>query len=52
MMCATIQCINALQDGGHVYKMGPGVMLQNCRGCAISHNSIHNFFYTGITTGM
>ena len=26
-------------------------MLKNCRNCTVSHNSIHDFFYTGITTG-
>lgn len=43
---------SVIHDGGHVYKMGPGVMLQNCRGCAVDHNRIHDFFYTGVTTGI
>ena len=33
-----------IHDGGHVYRMGPGVMLQSCHGCAVVHNHIHNFF--------
>ena len=47
-----LMCCAAMQDGGHVYRMGPGVMLQNCKSCAVDHNRIYNFFYTGITTGM
>ena len=40
-----------IYDGGHVYLMGPGVLLQQCHDCLITHNHIHDFFYTGISTG-
>ena len=40
-----------LYDGGHVYLMGPGLQIGGCHGCEFSHNSIHDFLYTGITTG-
>jgi hypothetical protein len=41
-----------IHSGGHVYRMGPGVMLQSCRSCTASHNEIHDLLYTGITTGI
>lgn len=40
-----------LSDGGHVYKMGPGVQLDDCTNCTVTHNAIHDFHYTGISTG-
>jgi len=40
-----------LEDGGHVYKMGPGLLLQECHRCEIAHNRIHHFYYSGISTG-
>jgi hypothetical protein len=38
---------NHFSDGGHVYIMGPGVLMSACAGCTIAHNEIHHFSYTG-----
>jgi hypothetical protein len=40
-----------LTDGGHIYRMGVGVLIEACKGCTIAHNDIHQFFYTAISTG-
>ena len=40
-----------LWDGGHVYRMGPGLQMDDCIGCSITHNHIHDFWYTGISSG-
>lgn len=40
-----------VHDGGHVYIMGPGISVQQCHGCRIEHDSVHDFFYTGISSG-
>ena len=40
-----------LSDGGHIYMMGPGILLVACEACTVAHNSIHDFFYTGVSTG-
>ena len=39
-------------NGGHIYKMGSGVLMQQCHRCAVSHNHVHHFLNTGISTGM
>ena len=41
-----------IYNGGHIYKMGSGVLMQQCHCCAVSHNRIHHFLNTGISTGM
>jgi hypothetical protein len=33
------------------YLMGPGVSVDDCARCTVSHNDIHDFKYTGVSTG-
>jgi hypothetical protein len=40
---------NELTDGGHVYIMGPGVLMSACEHCTVAHNSIHNWHYSGVS---
>lgn len=42
---------NLIEDGGHVYQEGCGVLAQIGIDCAIKHNEIRYFRYTGISTG-
>lgn len=35
---------STVRDGGHVYRMGPGLLLAQCHGCEVSHNDISGFF--------
>ena len=34
------------------WAAGPGVILADCTGCTLEHNHVHDFYYTGITTGL
>ncbi|XP_062516332.1 uncharacterized protein LOC134191735 [Corticium candelabrum] len=42
---------SVLEDGGHVYQMGCGILLQESAMNVLSHNLIHDFNYTGISIG-
>jgi len=42
---------NHIYDGGHVYPAGVGVWLAQASHNRISHNDIHDLFYTGISVG-
>ena len=42
---------SVVTNGGHVYRMGPGVLVGACTSCRITHNDIHTWRYTGINTG-
>ena len=43
---------NVIEDGGHVYLEGCGVLVQrSVEDTVISHNEIHHFRYTGVSTG-
>ena len=42
---------STLADGGHVWQQGAGVLAQNIARVKISHNHIHHFRYTGVSTG-
>eukprot|EP00041_Stephanoeca_diplocostata_P021703 m.510180 g.510180 ORF g.510180 m.510180 type:complete len:748 (-) comp21889_c0_seq42:33-2276(-) len=42
---------NVMSDGGHVYQQGCGVLAQNVGNTTITHNEIHHFRYTGVSTG-
>ncbi len=42
---------NTLEDGGNVVPAGAGVLAQECVGSTITHNHIHHFKYTGVSTG-
>ena len=57
-VCAPVPSVHDLtledsvvSDGGHVYRMGPGVLVGGCTGCRVAHNDIHTWRYTGINTG-
>ena len=39
---------NVIEDGGHVYQEGCGVLAQNMEDTVIAHNEIRHFRYTGI----
>jgi hypothetical protein len=40
-----------LRDGGHVWQMGVGIMVQDAARVTLTHNEIHRFRYSGISTG-
>ncbi|XP_065836538.1 uncharacterized protein [Oscarella lobularis] len=40
-----------LEDGGHFYQMGCGILLQESGNNTLTHNLIHDFNYTGISIG-
>jgi hypothetical protein len=40
-----------IHDGGHTYRMGPGISMVACRQCTLTHNEVANFSYTGISSG-
>lgn len=40
-----------LSDGGKQFPAGEGVVLTHAADCAITHNEICNFYYTGISAG-
>lgn len=42
---------NHLFDGGHVYPAGVGVWVGQSSHNTISHNEIHDFFYSGMSIG-
>jgi len=42
---------SVIEDGGHILEAGVGVLLQTAHNVSIVHNSIHDFFYSGISTG-
>ncbi len=42
---------NHLYDGGHVYLSACGIAMIHSFGNNVSHNHIHDFFYTGISCG-
>ena len=42
---------STLQDGGHVWRQGCGVLMQAANGSTVSHNTVRGFSYTGISVG-
>jgi len=42
---------NHIHDGGRVYHSGIGVFLKHAFGNLVSHNDIHDFYYSGISCG-
>ncbi|NMC20552.1 MAG: hypothetical protein GYA33_09040, partial [Thermogutta sp.] len=42
---------NHIYDGGHVYPAGVGVWVAQAGYNTISHNEIHDFFYSGMSIG-
>lgn len=40
-----------IQDGGHIHREGCGVLLQAASDCVVTHNSIGNLYYTGVSMG-
>lgn len=42
---------SVLEDGGHVWLQGCGVLMQAANGSTVSHNTIRRFSYTGISVG-
>lgn len=42
---------STLEDGGHVWRQGCGVLMQAANGSTVSHNIIRRFSYTGISVG-
>ena len=42
---------NIIEDGGHVYQEGCGVLAQAVAHTVIQHNLIFNFSYTGVSLG-
>jgi len=40
-----------IEDGGHVILMGTGVLLQQAANSLVTHNSIRNLLYSGISMG-
>lgn len=42
---------NNIYDGGHYFMEGVGVLAGKVCGCKIVHNSVHDFFYTGMSIG-
>jgi hypothetical protein len=42
---------NHIFDGGHVYAAGVGIWVAQSSGNTISHNEIHDLFYSGMSIG-
>jgi len=42
---------NHIYDGGHVYPAGVGIWVAQSSHNTISHNEIHDFFYSGMSIG-
>jgi len=42
---------NVLEDGGHVWQMGCGILAQKVSNVQISHNEVSHFRYTGVSIG-
>ncbi len=42
---------NHIHDGGHVYAAGVGVWVAQSSGNRISHNDIHDLYYSGLSIG-
>ncbi|MHB8900367.1 MAG: right-handed parallel beta-helix repeat-containing protein, partial [Thermoguttaceae bacterium] len=42
---------NHIFDGGHVYAAGVGIWVAQSSHNQVSHNDIHDFFYSGISVG-
>ena len=42
---------NVIEDGGHFYQEGCGVLAQNMEDTVIAHNEIRHFRYTGVSMG-
>jgi hypothetical protein len=42
---------SVLRDGGYVWQEGCGVLAQKVQNVTLSHNEIHHFRYTGVSTG-
>ncbi len=42
---------NHIHDGGHVYAAGVGVWIAQSSGNRVSHNEIHDLFYSGMSIG-
>jgi hypothetical protein len=42
---------NHIYDGGHVYAAGVGIWVAQSSHNQLSHNDIHDFFYSGISVG-
>lgn len=40
-----------IEDGGHVHREGCGVLMQAAQNCTVTHNSIGNLYYTGVSMG-
>ena len=40
-----------LHDGGRVFHSGVGILCRDAFGCTLSHNDIHDFYYSGISCG-
>jgi hypothetical protein len=40
-----------LYDSGYIVEAGAGILLQQATNSTVAHNSIHDLFYTGISTG-
>jgi hypothetical protein len=40
-----------IEDGGHVHREGCGVLMQAAQDCVVTHNSIGNLYYTGVSMG-
>jgi parallel beta-helix repeat protein len=52
MLTTNVTVANSvLEDGGHIYQMGCGVLLQESAMNNLSHNLIHDFYYTGVSIG-
>jgi len=42
---------SVLEDGGHVWRQGVGVLMQTANVSRVEHNQISRFFYTGVSVG-
>jgi len=42
---------SVLRSGGHVVESGPGVLVQMATSTTVSHNTIEDWYYTGVSSG-
>jgi len=42
---------SVVRSGGHVVESGPGVLIQQAYSVAVTFNTIHDMFYTGVSSG-